>query len=1119
MTKRRPLHKTLVVLAAAISCALNTFAQEAPTTAAAPQASNATAPATLSSRAAAIQNAQQALLTLQADTTLDEAARTLQQEALTDAIQHYNNAEGNEAKTAALKATAQTAKTDIATTQQQLEDLSTVQQARIISDVHDLEALEQQAETARDSLTELNQSKIELQKTLEELERRPQEITSRLVKANGELNSINAALTVNQSEKSTNLSKQTLLAAQKDDLTTEIEMLRQEVAGQSDQNALINSKVLLTGRQIENTKAALDSIDHKLNRARMSKAERVIAEVADLVEAAAGKGEQVDQLSAEVTELAQHLKESTNQLQALNRSYDEMIERTADLHTKFSQFEREINIGGLDGILSKVYIEQRRALPSIQQVSFSIKQRVNELRNTRLKEFSLHAKVLNQKEYRKQFRAPLEAEVEALLDQRNALLKQAADQQRAIFKYMTNVDLAERDYAAVLKKVRTYFNEKLFWKKSSAPLWEIQSIDIGGAAKWLIGMDRLVELQRRLSTSIQTHRYQSGFFAIILAGLILSRPRIKRLVKERGRRIQNTSTDCFSNTWWAAYGTVLLSLPIPLVIGALSWTLGQDPHSSDWLQGISKGLHWCFIIATWTCFLIACCAREGLGINHFGWHKESARNLRRCLYSFLIICIPSMLVVCSMVYEETALHFDSVGRIGFIMIMVWAFWILRRLLKPTDGIFSQYQSENPDRFETRTAPLWSLLLIASPIALIILTVQGYFITSLALALELLAIIGLITFGSVCYYFALRWFMIKERKIALEEAIKERNERIEANRKKDDSEQSTEPTAPAGTPELDLEKVGQQTRSMLRSLFTIAVIVEIWFLVTHTLPIDEALGSISYRGWLRPLDLFYASAILIIMTVVVKNLPGLLELSGLRQSKLDVGARYAITTISQYIAGAFGLALVCNVLHVNWSMFGWIATALSVGLGFGLQEIVSNFVCGIILLFERPIRIGDIITINNVTGTVSRIRMRATTIINWDRQELIVPNKQFISDALINWTLTNSVNRTIITVGVAYGTDTIRAKEILTQIAKQHPLTLEDPAPLATFEEFGDSSLLLRLRVYLPDLTDRINVISNLHDTIDQRFKAAGIEIAFPQQDLHIRSIDDTVIQNTGIQKP
>lgn len=1121
MTTRRPLYKTLAILAASINCALHTFAQESPSSELAvpvAEASFVTPQTVLSDRSIAIQNAQQALSTLQADSTLEEAIRTQQQNAYVDAIQYFNNAERNESKKAALKATADASKTEIATIKQQLLALPTVQESSIILNSHDVEALEQQAETARNSLTELNQTKLELQQSLEELERRPQEITSRLVKANAELNNINAALSDTQAGNGTDLSKQTLLVAQQDDLSTEIEMLKQEVVGQSNQNALINRKLELTRRQIENAKATLASLGRKLDRARMSEAERVIEEVADLVQAAAGKGELVDQLSAEVTALALGLKESTNQLQALNLSYDEMVERTADLHTKFSQFQREINLGGLDGILSKIYIEKRRAFPSTQQVSFSIKQRANELRNVRLEEVSLHSRILNQDEYSKQFGAPLDPEVTALLEKRNALLNQSADKQRAIFKYMTNVDIAERDYGALLKKVRIFFNEKLFWKKSSAPLWEVKSVDVAGAAAWLIGADRFVELQRGLSASLHTHRYQSGCFAIILLGLLLYRPRLIKLVTERGKRIKSISTDSFSNTWSAAFGTVLLSLPIPLLIGALSWILGQDPHSSDWLQGITKGLHWCFIIAAWTCFLISCCSSYGLGINHFGWNSENTRSLRRCLYSFLIICIPSMLVICSMLYEKTALHFDSVGRIGFLLIMLWACWMLKRLLRPTDGIFSRYHNDNPERIETRTAPAWSLLLIASPIALIILSVQGYFITSLVLALELLAVIGLITLGSICYYFVLRWFMIKERKIALEEAIKQRNDRIEASRKKDDPEQSTELTISTTTPELDLEKVGQQTRRMLRSLFTIAVIVQIWFLVIYTLPIDEVLGSISFRGWLRPLDMFYAAAILIIMTVVVKNLPGLLELSGLRQSKMDVGARYAITTISQYIVGAIGLALICNVLHVNWSMFGWIATALSVGLGFGLQEVVSNFVCGIIILFERPIRIGDIITINNVTGTVSRIQMRATTIINWDRQELIVPNKQFISDALINWTLTNSVNRIIISVGVAYGTDTIQAKKILTEIAREHPIVLKDPEPLATFEEFGDSSLLLKLRVYLPDLSYRVNLISDLHDTIDQRFKEAGIEIAFPQQDLHIRSIDDTVTKGVGINK-
>ncbi|MFQ3271542.1 MAG: potassium efflux system protein [Lentimonas sp.] len=1075
--------------------------------------------ATLSARAIAIQKAQQALLDATADATLEEGERTQQEKAYSEAIQHFNNAENYATKTATFQDTAQSASTHLAATKLQLQNLPTVDPAKIINGIDDLDSLSQQVDTVRSRLTQLNQSNSDLQQALAELEQRPQDITERLVQANAELSDANAALTATKTENPGNSSKQTLLTAQTDELTAEINMLKQETAGQSSRSERLNSKLRLTGRTIKNTKATLVSLDFKLNRARMSEAERLIAEVADLVTAAAGKGPAVDSLAVEVSELVLALKESTNQLQTVNQSYDDIVEKTYDLQTGFSQFQKEINLGGLDGILSQVYIEQQRALPNPQQIFYSVKKRAETLRNIRLEQFSLRERIQNQRVHAQQFKEPLEAEVTALLEKREELLNQLLEKYSALFQHMTQVDLAERDFGALLVKVRGVFRDKLFWKKSSPPLWQIESIDAKGAICGLFGSRRLIELKSGLAAALQSHRYASGLFAILFLALLLYRPRLKRLVLESGKRIQNTSNDRFTNTLWATYGTILLSLPIPLSIGALSWILSQDPLSSDWLQGITTGLQWCFIIAAWTFFLITCCSSYGLGPVHFGWKEPGTKEFRRCLYSFLLICIPSLLIICSMAFEETSVHFDSVGRIFFILILIWTFWILKRLLNTSNGVFSRFHKENPERFETKTAPFWSLLLIVCPIILIVLTVQGYFITSLVLALELLAVIGLITIGSICYYFSLRWFMIKERKLALAEAIKERNERIEAARKKDEQEESVELVVPNSAPELDLEKVGQQTRNMLRSLFTIAVIIEIWFLATHTLPIDEALGAITYRGWLRPLDLFYAAAILTIMTVVVKNLPGLLELSGLRESNIDVGARYAITTISQYIVGAIGLALTCSVLHVNWSMFGWIATALSVGLGFGLQEIVSNFVCGIILLFERPIRIGDVITINNVTGTVSRIRMRATTIINWDRQELIVPNKQFISDALINWTLTNSVNRIIISVGVAYGTDTIRAKEILTQIAQQHPLVLEDPAPLATFEEFGDSSLLLRLRVYLPDLTERINVISSLHDTIDQHFKAANIEIAFPQQDLHIRSIDDTVIKNTGINKP
>jgi len=173
----------------------------------------------------------------------------------------------------------------------------------------------------------------------------------------------------------------------------------------------------------------------------------------------------------------------------------------------------------------------------------------------------------------------------------------------------------------------------------------------------------------------------------------------------------------------------------------------------------------------------------------------------------------------------------------------------------------------------------------------------------------------------------------------------------------------------------------------------------------------------------------------------------------------------------------------------------------------LQEIFANFVSGLIILFERPVRVGDIVTVDEVTGVISRIHMRATTITNWDRKEFIVPNKDFITGRLLNWTLSDQVNRVVINVSVVYGSDTRLAQEILLRLAREHPLVLDDPPPAAGLEEFGTSSLNFVLRCYLPTLENRLTVIHDLHVGIDRALREAGIEIAFPQQDVHIRSVE------------
>ena len=210
-------------------------------------------------------------------------------------------------------------------------------------------------------------------------------------------------------------------------------------------------------------------------------------------------------------------------------------------------------------------------------------------------------------------------------------------------------------------------------------------------------------------------------------------------------------------------------------------------------------------------------------------------------------------------------------------------------------------------------------------------------------------------------------------------------------------------------------------------------------------------------WITLGDLLGAFLIITMTLVAIGNIPGLLEIAVLQHLPLDTALRYAITTVTRYLIIIAGVSWALATLDFGWSKIQWLVAAISVGLGFGLQEIFANFVSGLILLFERPLRAGDIVTVGNVTGKVLQIKTRATTIQDWDRKELVVPNKEFITSQLLNWTLVDQVNRLVIPVGVAYGTDIAKARTILLRIAKEHPLVMHDPEPSVTFDLFGDSA--------------------------------------------------------------
>jgi potassium efflux system protein len=266
------------------------------------------------------------------------------------------------------------------------------------------------------------------------------------------------------------------------------------------------------------------------------------------------------------------------------------------------------------------------------------------------------------------------------------------------------------------------------------------------------------------------------------------------------------------------------------------------------------------------------------------------------------------------------------------------------------------------------------------------------------------------------------------------------------------------------------------------------------------------------------DLILSLVVVAATVFSARNLPGFLEVTLLRYFPIDFGARQAYAILTRYALVASGILIAFSIVGLKWSSIQWLVAALSVGLGFGLQEIVANFISGLIVLFERPFRVGDTVTIGDVSGTVSQIRIRATTVLDWDRRELIVPNKDFITGRLINWSLSDPIIRVKIPVGIAYGSDTDLAEELLNKAARENRLVLTDPAPSAIFTGFGDNSLNFTLRVFIDSIDHWFTVIHQLHRVIDREFRKAGIVISFPQRDVHLDTggpLEVRVVSETG----
>ncbi|MGR5251909.1 mechanosensitive ion channel domain-containing protein [Vibrio astriarenae] len=707
--------------------------------------------------------------------------------------------------------------------------------------------------------------------------------------------------------------------------------------------------------------------------------------------------------------------------------------------------------------------------------------------------------------------APINQPVNALAHQLHVEL---LNNYEKLIVSLSKQQLAKNQYLLEVENARKFLNEQQLWTKSNVPLWE--HLTTFTPLVWTGNATPIATLKGAI-TSVQMGTFLSLFF--VYTGLLLviryyfnrqSAQKRAQYAKVFGHPLK----DRFSHSIklvvyalvrscalpaWFAITTLAISKLWPsettYEVQTLIWSAGVGLFANEMLHALSF--------------------KQGLLSTHLGWpehiraylHKESYR----IRWPFLALCL--LIFITELLSGN---HEAELSRVLFLQLIIGMVLVYTSLLR-TERLPSTLPSPFNQGF-----PLMLIrsVIIGSFIAIAIMAILGYYIASwLILIYQQLSIFVVLGF-LLTYQMCERWLKLEHRQLNYQRLLARREELIAQQ-----AEQTEEPPEVSelreSFPEVEDQSLGsevisEQSMTLLRGLSLIGLLVAILTLWSSALEVTSLLDKVvlwqvneTTQSGVKLVDITLQSVVYALITAIVtwvgvRNLPGILELLILRRLTLAPGTGYAITTLMRYLIVMGGVFSAFALLGFQWSKLQWLVAAFGVGLGFGLQEIFANFISGLILLFERPIRIGDIVTINDLSGTVSKIQTRATTIIDWDNKEIVVPNKTFITEKLINWSLTDPITRIVIPIGVAYGSDVEKVEALLHQIANEHPLVLDEPSPSVVFLSFGASSLDFELRVHITAIDHRLSTIHLLNKSIDRLFRENQIEIAFPQMDVHVR---------------
>jgi len=1057
---------------------------------------------------------------VEASTDLDEDTKGTLTSLLTKTLGYLEAVRSNDAATDTYQQALQNAPQQTDVLREKLDKAAAEDTVAGIRSTADspFEEIEQELLQEKANLAAVKQKLGEIEDQLALQSDRPNAVRKRLAEVKSLRDNLDSALkmSVPANElpwltEARRWSQQAQLAA----LRSEGRMLDQELLSQPVRIRLLEARRDNEMRSVSRISDRVNRLEELANRKGRTVAEQAEAEAIAAVDDAAGKHPLIQELAAQNAELTRTLKTMTAELREATSSDDDVIREAKAIESSFRGAREKLQIAGMSEILGEVLRKQQTSLPDLRKLKKQAVARGRKNARAALQEIQHseeYKRLRDIDEYVDALVADLPAEEASrvrtdLVDiavLRRTLLDKVISLEKSYIRALNELDDA---YLRLYENAQAYdafLAEKLLWIRS-APWPGLQDLRlIPEQLGALLSPLKWFEVSEIL---LERAIYSPPFLMMLalFAWLIWKTRRFRALLRVMGMQVGKPSLDRFSSTLKALGLTLLLAAPWPLLVYAVGWELGLSEGATDFPQAVSVALTWVAPAFFYVQFFSVLCASGGVAERHFQWPDKVPQQLRREFNFLKVTFLPAAFVTVLVIYSTggaLGVGFERLAQMATLVLLAVFFYRI-------SGVALKHLSDSAPRVRQ----LYMVLTVLVPLLLAALTFAGYFYTAGMLATSLIATLWFVFGLVVLHQVAVRWLLLAQRRIFLQTVRK----RMEAAREEDrpDTTDIDGISLAVEEPEPDLMALREASRKLLNTVLVIVGVVGFWLIWSDLLPAFGILKGITLwhhnvvvdgAEGIAPItlaDIGKAILIAIATFVAVKRLPALLEILLLQRFSMTSGSRYTVTALTTYSIVAIGAFLFFRMIGADWSKLQWLFAALGVGIGFGLQEIVANFISGLIILFERPIRVGDVVTVGDTDGVVTRIRIRATTIKNWENQELLVPNKEFITGRLLNWSLSDQTTRVKIAVGVAYGSDVQKAMQLMDQAARENPKVLADPSPSVIFVAFGDNALNLVLRCFVGSQNDRMPTITELHEDINRRFNAAGICISFPQRDVHL----------------